>query len=350
MQVDIWHGKVLTHPAVPIVAGTITADRGNKVRLNSSITLAMTPDEATGIDTRHCRYTVSRGIESMGVQERQMLGAFRVDEVTRTEYGQIDITGGGLEEYVIDARFLRPRTPPWGSSTIGQISQLIKEVIPSADVRRLNTQNRLITATAPWTVERWDAIEALADSLTAEIFVNPSGQFVIKDQPDLISAVPVYLINEGAEGVLIGRTVKDSRDQVYNAVSVSGASSDPNVPPVWAWAYDSDPTSPTFYYADPLDGGFGQVPRFYQSQFFTSNAQCQVTANNLLAQSLAENRTLSFSTIPLSFLEVGDTVSVEQADGSLENHLVQKLQCTLDIQGTMSCETLASKVIARAVL
>jgi hypothetical protein len=226
---------------------------------------------------------------------------------------------------------------------------LIQEALPSVPVIIRATGDRVITATAPWDSERWDAVEAMADSINAEVFCNNEGEFIIADAPDLLNQAPVYRVNEGDGGVLIHRKSKDTRDQVYNAVSASGSSTDPAVLPVWAWAYDSDPRSPTYYFADPLQGGFGQVPRFFESQFFTSDAQCQVTANNLLAQSLAGNSTITFDSVPLGFLEVGDTVSVQLLDGTYENHLIQTLDCTLEIDGTMNIETLSSKVIARAV-
>jgi len=347
---DVYHGKKPLYMDVPIIAGSLTGDRNSGTRLNASVTLAMQRNEGTDINVQGCRFKVFRGVESIGVAERLQLGEFRVDELTRNESGSVQLTGGGMESYVIDARFLRPRTPPKGTSTIAFINTLIQEALPTVPVQVRATADGLITATAPWDSERWDAVTAMADSINAEVFCNALGEFVIADAPDLISEVPVFLINEGDGGVLVARSTKDTRDQVYNAVSVSGSSTDPNVLPVWAWAYDNNPASPTYYFADPLLGGFGQVPRFYESQFFNTDAQCQATADNLLAQSLAANNTVTFNTVPLSFLEVGDTVTVQLLDGSMENHLIQRLTCTLDINGTLSVETLSSKVIARAVL
>lgn len=349
-RVDIYSGQTKLYSNVPVTTGTLTADRGSNARLSASVTLAMQWNEGLDINVQKCRFKTYRGIESIGIVERMLLGEFRVDEMSRDETGLIQLTGSGLESYVIDARFLRPRTPPKGQSTISFLTTLIKEALPSVAVRVTATRDQAITATAPWDSERWDAVTAMADSINAEVYCNPNGEFVIADAPDLVSQVPVYLINEGDGGVLVKRSLKETRDQVYNAVSASGSSTDPNVLPVWGWAYDADPQSPTYYYADPLQGGFGQVPRFYESQFFNTDAQAQRTAQNLLAQSLAANKTLTFSAVPISFLEVGDTVTVQLIDGSFENHLLQKISCTLEIDGTFDAETLSSKVIARAVL
>lgn len=349
-RVDIYSGQQPIYSNVPVTAGSISGDRGSNTRLNASVTLALPPNEGLDINVQRCRFKVYRGIESIGVREQMQLGEFRVDEMTRDETGVIELTGAGLESYVIDARFIRPRTPPYGTSTLGYIQTLILEAVPSATVRIWATTDAPILIKAPWDSERWDAITALADSVGVEVYCNADGDFVIADAPDLLNAVPVYLVNEGDDGVLVKRASKDTRDQVYNAVSASGSSSDPNVLPVWGFAYDSDPSSPTYYLADPLLGGFGQVPRFYESQFFNTDAQAQRTADSLLAQSLAANNTITFSTVPLSFLEVADTVTVEMIDQTQENHLIEKFTCALDINGTYDCETLSSKALARAVL
>lgn len=347
---DVYYGTVMIHADAHVVTGSYTCERGNKVRLNAKVTLAVEETALTTVDTWHTRFKLYRGIESIGYSERFQLGDFRVDEVSRSEDGLIELTGSGLENYIIDARFIRPRTPPYGASTVHTISDLIREIMPTVDIRIMTTRDAPVRATAPWDVERWDAVEALAGSIDCEVYAGSTGEFFIADVPDLVTGVPVYFVNEGAGGVLVGRSEKDTRDQVYNAVSASGSSSDPNVPPVWGWAYDDDPTSPTYYFADPLAGGFGQVPRFHASQFYNTDEQCVRAAQGMLAQSLAANKTLSFETIPLAFLEAGDTVTAELRDHTQENHLLQKTDCTLEIDGAMKCETLSSKVIARAVL
>lgn len=349
VQVDIYRGSTLIHAAVPVVAGKISSDRTADIRLNADVTLAFTEYDATGIDTRRCSFRISRGVESLGYVERSPMGRFRVDQVSRSEMGQVELSGSGREAYLVDGRFLQPRTPPRGQSTVKTISDLITEILPQARVRQRNTQDRAVTAISPWDQERFTAIRALGDSINAEVYCDYTGDFIIADVPDLVNGVPVYVVNEGDAGVLLSRSEKDVRDTVYNAMSVSGSSSDPNVLPVWGWAYDADPNSDTYYYADPdgPGGGFGQVPKYYTSQFFTDDSQCTATAQSMLAYALAGNRTLSFSSIPLTFLETGDLVQVDMFNGTKEIHLLEKSSCSLDVGGGMDFETLASKIPVR---
>lgn len=337
--VDVYRNGILTYPAVPVTAIRLSGDRTSKVRLDAQVDLALQPWEATNIDAKVCRFVVRHGLDVAGADQMTALGEFRVETITRSEQGELSMKGSGLEAYVVDARFITPRTPPFGVSTTGQIADLIREALPDARVVTRNTYNKRVQATAPWEKERWDAIDALAQSINAEVFMDYTGQFVIADVP-FVTGVPLVIFDEGTAGMLVTRSETEDRAKVYNAVSVSGSSSDPDVPPVWGWAYNNDPTSDTYYY-----GAFGQVPRFYTSQFFTSDQQCQDYANQLLAQSLAENKTIKFTAFPFPYLEVGDVIGVRNYIGELEVHLVQTTSFNFVSRGDarLSVATLAIK-------
>ncbi|MGB8380587.1 MAG: DUF5047 domain-containing protein [Dermatophilaceae bacterium] len=334
MDVVLGSGEIVSN--VPVVSGSVTDDRSSKARLSATVEMGLYPWDDVVLDAYTTRFRLFRGLESLGYRELVQLGEFRVNELRRTNYGSLEITGKGLENYVIDARFLRPRVPPYGSSTIAAIRSLILEVMPSAVIDVTASTDRVVTSTAPWEKERWDACLTLAESINADVFVRHSGRFVIKDTPTL-SSPPVYTIDLGDGGVLVEEEVNNSREGVYNGVSVSGQSSDPKVKPAWALAIDNNPASPTYWL-----GGFGQVPRFYSSQYIATNAQAQQVANNMLAAATARNRTLTFNTVPLVFLESGDLVYVELTDGTFENHLLQKISYPLG-GGDCSYETLAGK-------
>ncbi len=340
VTVDIYRNgaPLLGFQDVPVLGGSYTNDRTSKTRLTCDVTIARNSWEATGIDAKLCRFVVKRGITSIGVEDQITLGTFRVSSVDRSTRGQLTLKGDGLEQYIIDARFLVPRTPSFGISTVQQIRNLITEVLPTANVVARNTFDRRVLATAPWKEDRWDAVQTMADTLTAEVHANYTGDFVIVDKPNPSLGVPVAWFDEGNGEVLVDRKEEETRERVYNAVSVSGSSSDPNVPPVWAWAYDSNPASDTYFY-----GNYGQVPMFYTSQFFTTTAQCQATADSMLAAALAENKTISFNGPPIDFLESGDLVGVRTSIGDMEGHILQKIGYNLGVDGGFGADTLSYK-------
>jgi Domain of unknown function (DUF5047) len=338
--VDVYVGDSLEYPDIPVVDGNVTCDRGSKVRWSSQIDIALYPWELVPLlDTYKARFKVFRGLTSLGRTEMLQLGEYRVDEVGRSDIGHLSISGSGLESYIVDARFLRPRTPPYGDSTLTTIAGLITEAVPATPtVIAQNTFDSRIQATAPWERDRIDAVLALGDSLNADVLANNEGVFVIKDKPTLVGRVPVFVVNAGPGGVLLGEQVKNTRDGVYNAVSVSGQSSDQSIPPVWGWAYDSDPASPTYYYGD-----FGQKPMFYSSQYIYSEDQCVSIAQTMLAEALAVNSSLSFDSLAVCFLEAGDVVTVVLSDGTTQNHMLQKTNIGLNHNGTLKADTFVNR-------
>jgi hypothetical protein len=334
ITVDILRGNTVVVADVPVVEGKIDADRSSKARMSSDITIAGANYPDVLLDLNVNRFRVKRGWQSLGVAESIQHGIFRVDDLEEHDDGTLVVSGSGLESYIIDARFLQPRTPPYGSSTVGHITTLIKEVLPNAVVSVECTSDKAITATAPWERERWDAIDALANSINVEVFADYRGYFVIRDIPNLTTSLPVYRLSDGDDGVLIERTPKKTRDRVYNAVSVSGQSSDQDIPPVWGWAADMDPNSPTYYYGD-----FGQVPRFFSSQFFTTEEQCTAYAQTLLADALAANESLSGTALPLMFLEPDDIIDIVMASGQVERRILEKMSYSLGTDASVSFET-----------
>jgi hypothetical protein len=342
VTVDIMRGNTVVIPDVDVVAGSISSDRTSKTRLSADVQLVYPDWKDDDISVNVHRFRIKRGFTSVGITEELVLGTFRIDERARNDNGLLALKGSGLETYIIDARFLSPRTPPYGQSTINTIRSLILEVLPDVTVVNEATTDTQVLMTAPWKRDRWDdAIEPLMESINVEVFVDYRGAFVIRDLPNLATGVPVYRINEGENGVLVSRSTKQTRDRVYNAFVASGSSTDPNVVPVFAVAMDSDPFSETYFYGD-----FGQVPRFYVNQNFTTTAQCQATADRGLADALAANKSLQFTTAPLHFLETGDLVQVMLADGSEEVHLVNTLSGGLSVDGGLQAETLSTKNIA----
>jgi hypothetical protein len=260
--------------------------------------------------------------------------------LSRTGRDTLSLNCSGLESYIVDGRFPMPRTPPYGSPTTLAIRDLIHEVLPGAQVIFEVSGDKRVQLRSPWEKERIDAIRALADSIDAQVFADYRRAFVIRDVPSSF-ATPVYRINEGPDGVVIDTNRKQTRDRVYNAAVVMSTSSDPDVPPFYGIAVDSDPTSPTYFYGD-----FGQVPRFYSSQFFTSDAQCFATAQEQLVEALVANKTTAASCLLLPFLEVGDSILLDTAEGVTEQHTIAKISASMSASGgpaQMSFETKASK-------
>lgn len=337
--VDIYHGATNVYPNVPVVSGSVKCDRESKIRWSATVEIGLYPWELLPlVDIARSRFKVYRGITSIGFSEMLQLGEYRIDSIKRTAEGSVSLSGSGLESYLIDDRFLQPRLPPYGQSTVQAITDLVTESVPGTDtVIAMNTHDRGVTATSPWARARDEAVTALADSIGVDVYADHSGTFVITNNPNLdATSVPVFTVAAGDGGVLISESDGDTRDKVYNAVSVSGRSGDTATGqlPVWGWAYDANPASPTYYYGD-----FGQKPRFYTNTALDSAAQCVTVARNQLALAIAANKSLSFTAPAICFLEAGDVIQIVHPDGTRGNYLLQQVSLGLGHDGTLSSDT-----------
>lgn len=343
-EMDIVFNGVILENNVPMTSGSVTTDRTRNTRYEASVDIGMYDWDTLPITSKGTRIRIYRGVESIGVRERIQVGEYQVFSYKRTNRGAVSTTLKGLENYLIESQFIRPRTPPFGQSTIAAISDLIHEVLPTTEIVVQCSQDRLVRATGAWEKDRWgDAVTALAASINAEVFCGYDGNFYIVDAPDLSTLVGQYRIAGGEGGVLVTEDRSDTRDGVYNAVSVSANSSDQTVPPLWAWAYDSDPASSTFFY-----GPYGQRVRYYSSQFFTSESQCQAYADRLLIESLAPNQSLSIGTAPIPFLEAGDPITVVSQQGyPMADHLINKTSLPLD-NGSWTADMLSAGDLGQA--
>jgi hypothetical protein len=327
-EMDIVKGGVILENQVPMSSGSLSTDRTRNTRYEASVEIGMYDWDTLPIDSKGTRIRLYQGLESIGVRERVQVGEYQVFDFKRTNRGTVSTTLKGLEQFLIEAQFIRPVTPPYGSSIIATITDLIHDVLPDVEVVAQCSQDRLVSSTGAWEKDRWgDAITKLAAGISAEVFAGYDGRFYIVDAPDLSTLVGRYRVAGGEGGVLTTETRGDTRDGVYNGVSVSANSSDQTVPPVWAFSYDNNPDSPTYFYGD-----YGQRVRFYSSQFFTEVSQCQAYADRLLIESLAPNLSLSIGALPIPFLEASDPITVESEQGyPVADYLINKTALSLGI-------------------
>lgn len=342
-RADLYIGGKLTVRDLHIIGGSVTASRKNNVRRTCDMTVALDPWlDLPEIDIYWSRIQLYYGIEVQpGKPEMLPVGRFRVNDFGRARRGVVDVTGTSFESFVIDDKFPMPRKPRTGVSTIATITTLIRETMgPTYPVRVIATKDKNVVMTAPWERERWEAITMLADSIMAEVYCDPIGVFVIADKPNfakIASASPVWRVNEGEDGVLVSVAVKRTRDSVYNSVIAFQSNTAEGKAPVWAEVRDMDKYSKTYW-----NGPFGHVPRFYANPNFRTKAQCESAARGMLAESIAEKRTVSFTSVPNPALEPGDIVRISMLDGTMENHVIDQLNMPLAL-GEWSVETKTSK-------
>lgn len=328
------------------VNGAVTLDRKAAYRRTLSLDLAglsLIPD---GVDDLLSPYghqiRVYTGIRfTDSTEELVPLGTFRIQDVTGDrDLGEVHVEGYSVAATVAEDQFLIPMASDPILTVQEQIEFLILESIPGAVVLLEATEDRGMAAGVVWEQDRWKAItgtdaSSLAVSIGAEVWISNLDEFVIRDVPR-VDDPPVLTVRAGEGGALVSAPVTLSRDDVRNAWVVSGQSTSQDVPPVRAIEYDDNPLSATRW-----DGPFGHVPGFFSSPNLTTSAECLITAQALLADSLGLAKSIDLTAIPDPTLEPCDVITVEYADGRTEDHLIDTVTIPLVADGQYTCRTRA---------
>ncbi len=238
---------------------------------------------------------------------------------------------------IVDQRFTKPRK--FASQLATDLIQLlVGEVYPSATFT-ITTSDATTIPKHLVDRDRWAEVQRVAQVIGCEVFADANGDWVIQDTPDPTTAVPVWQVDAGPGGVLIGTQDTVTRDGAPSVVIAIGETVSGNNPPVVSASphgYDNDPLSPTYYL-----GAYGIVPRFYSSPHIRTQAQANLVSDSQLADHKGVTRTISFDSIVNPALDAGDAVTVTHPDGTSELHLVDALTIPLSPDGVMTGETRA---------
>jgi hypothetical protein len=156
--------------------------------------------------------------------------------------------------------------------------------------------------------DAWQDIRDLATACGFEAFFDVAGTFTFRQVRDPRITPPVWTFTDDATCTVtqIDRELTD--DQTLNYIVVKGESTS-SQNPVSAFAYDNDPSSPTY-----VGGRFGAHGAVITIPSVTTAEQAQTAANAILYASIGSCETTTITTVPIPFLECGDCVTVSIGD------------------------------------
>lgn len=310
-------------------AGTVQASATQQARWSlSGLRVSGVEVDRRGFSPYGTRLRVRLGMAHSATDvEYVPLGVYRLEDVDRGLTGRtVETSAKSFEQQVIDARFVTPRViPPTSARLLTQA--LVREAVPGALVRWSVDDTILPRIVAER--ERWEVLDGPSDatsvarSLGARIYCDGQGIFTAAPVPTLADA-PVWTADTGEGGLLLDGNESLSRDGVYNAVVVTGESTDPDVPPVGPGiAVDDDPASPTYW-----GGPFGMVPRFYSSPLLRTQVACEKAALGMLQPYLGLRQTARLQLVNPA-LTPDDVIDVRMPDGSLQASVVESVSIDL---------------------
>lgn len=184
----------------------------------------------------------------------------------------------------------------------------------------------------------WTAIVKIWESAAMEVYFDQMG--VLKAQPFVDSGTaPVawsYLLDDNSLR-LDPLGVDVDRETLRNGVVVRGTA------PwllygVQAEAWDTDPTSPTYYDpANPLASAVGPHPEYIDDSLVGDETEAQALATARLPELLGVLENVSFNAIPNPALEAGDVIEIAANIFSTTNRFVlDQLTTPLTYEGVQT--------------
>lgn len=317
---------------LPISGGSVTYDAKSQTRRTATLNIAdpaLWPDDPLSVlSPWGSEISIEYGIQVPGVGTEWIpLIRGPITEAKRTtppsSSGAVALSIADRSRWVAENRMDQPTQTVAGATAVAEITRLITETLPNVTVTDY-TGSTTVAAQIDIDKERWaDGVEKLADAISAEVYADRTGGFVIRPTPQVTDPA-VWIVNTGDRGVLVSYDETGTREQVYNAVIASGQRSD-GTPPVWAKVTDDDPLSPTRY-----GGPFGKKPRYYVSPLLTTTAQCTSAAQALLQRVKGIAATVGLTTLVNPALDPGDVVVMPLPNGGRQAHIIDAVTIPLD--------------------
>ena len=327
-----------TGTRIPILGGDVKVDGTADIRSTLDMSTDGTgtwPARATSLLAPYgSEIYVERGIAySDNSVEYVGLGYFRINTVSQDDppSGPIRIAGQDRMAGVIDGKLLGPLQFDVGRTLSSIVNTLIWDVYPSAvivwpDGGDTVALTRLLISTE----DRFAFLDDLIRAQGKIWYWDYQGRLVIRNVPN--PTTPVFDVQAGPGGVLLGSNRQLSRAGVYNAVIASGQGAD-TATPVRAIAIDAGS-------ATRWAGPFGKVPLYYTSPSITDNTQAKQAAQAQLLQNLGLPYTVNLSLSPNPALEPYDAVRVLHAPSEgVELHILDSITIPLTSAAAMAATT-----------
>ena len=238
------------------------------------------------------------------------LGEFIPDVIDRPRFPHnVHVTGRDFTKKMMIDRFSVTTTFAVGAN----VGATIQTIATNAGITKFNFATVTNTLGAAVTFEkntsRWDACKQLAQSISCDLYFDNNGYLTLQLMVDPLTASLLYTFKTGAASNLVdfSRSTNDSR--LYNDVLVYGDG--PDNPLVYANVTNTAPSSPTRI------AKIGRRTYSFASQFFTSNAQCLLYAQKLLAVVALEQYDMNLTSLVIPWLEVGKAVEVILPDAAV---------------------------------
>jgi hypothetical protein len=318
-RIDSWYGGSLVLADVPLTAGTITFDDTGTLKRALRIAVPRQTYQHGRLDPGGDPYGplaaygqrlhVRTGIgHADGTSELLDWGWYLITGWSLSEDDTLTVDAADLARLIQGRGFTAPAGPGFGASFYSAFSSALDGILPLAPLPD-GLEDGPVSPTMVWDRDRLAAINNICEAWPARWFVDDTGTIQLAPPyPDVPSDAPadVTLI-DGNAGTVVHRARAAQRGAIFNTVVVTGRAGAGATP--HAVASITDPASPIH-----PDGPYGAETRYLSSDLVTDQAQAELAAAALLAQSSTVGRTEIVTCIPDASVQLGDIRRVITAD------------------------------------
>ncbi|GEM_PF-6970066 len=215
--------------------------------------------------------------------------------------GHVPVSASDFGFDLAQQELLTPVTQAASVTRLAAIEELVSAGFPSVNIHNSASDTGTLGSEQVWSGSRWDAINTIAKDAGAECYFDPSGDFIIRDQPAV--STPVYSYNTGSKGTVISLERSRPLDQLINTVVVSAASTTGNQD----WDSVTVQITDTDHPRHPSRIGV----RVLRIDSPTANeTDAAAIASRELDKALGRTETLNVQAVGNPAIELGDTVGL----------------------------------------
>jgi hypothetical protein len=327
-----------------LIDGSVSSTYSDDVRRTLDLSL-YNGDDVLQIDYRNGLWydkviKLFRGITTAsGVSWECQIGEFMIDRISRSSFpSTIKITGRDYVKKCLNSKFDVTTTFAAGEPVeqlIGNIASnagIVKKVLPATG--KVTTRDHTFDGDSG----RWNAMHTIADAYGYELFFDATGYLTLRSYQDPVTAPTIFTFQTGSLGTIVdySKSIQDS--ELYNKIVVIAESNDSNLPPIYAVAVNTEPTSPTNVYQ------IGVRSKKITTSLATTAEQCATLAQSYLRTAALEQYEIDLNVLTFPWLDVGGIIRFVDPDpitGQPERFLLSELAMPLALgAGSVSAKRL----------
>jgi hypothetical protein len=347
VKVEVLTGTEVIGEIVGPIGGSVTVERAAVERRADvnffDATSTLTPTELTSLLSPGTgnNLRIWRGVRYPdGTEELVPLITGRIARSSGS-WPNLSVSVYDFGWVIARARVEQPYVISAGENVVTAVTNLLADRFGSLQFNFPSTTQTTPLIVLEESADPWDQAYRMTEAIGRRLHFNPLAVPQMADETaPVVDAVWSY--QEGPDALIVDLELDLDVEGHYNAVIVTGESPELDVP-VRAVAYNTDPSSPTQW-----GGPFGKVPMFYSSEFITTTAQAQQTANSMLLKELGMEAQIQVTGLVNPAHEVGDLVAIRRlASGVDANYYLDNV--TIPLKGATTTMQFRSQRVLESV-